>query len=244
MVAAASGINLNPKTMPQGKGFIGLIDTAVQEQSGFSPFLLPGESEAGPANLPADSPTHGTGMFETMVDWMKDHPSKVMNFDVYGPNEMTTTFEVAKGVFDAVNSGANPISMSLGGTGESDYLHQIIKEAASKGVVFVAAAGNEPGKANTFPAAWPEVLAVTAGNANGQIDSYANSGRFVDVIAPGTSYITVNGQMWMIEGTSVSTAIISGLIAYNMNKYGITAVAAERMLLSSPPVGLTITRSR
>lgn len=244
LVATASGINLNPKVMPEGKGFIGLIDTAVQQQSGFSPFLLPGESVAGQANLPSDSPTHGTGMFETMVDWMKDHPGKVMNFDVYGPNETTTTFEVANGVFDAINAGANPISMSLGGAGDSDYLHQIIKDAAAKGVVFVAAAGNEPGQANTFPAAWPEVIAVTAGNANGQIDSYANSGKFVDLVAPGTSYITVNGQMWMIEGTSVSTAVVSAMIAYDMNKYGINAVAAEQRLFASPPMGLTTRRTR
>ena len=90
-----------------------------------------------------------------MLQTMGDHPSKVMNFDVYGSGETTTTFDVRQGIIAAVNAGANPINLSFGGAGESELLHQVIKDAYAKGVVFVAAAGNEPTSANTFPAAWP-----------------------------------------------------------------------------------------
>lgn len=239
----ANGTSLNPKVMPEGKEFVGLVDTAVQSQGNFDMYLLPGMSIAGEANLSGDSPMHGTGMFETMLQTMGDHPSKVMNFDVYGSGEMTSTFEVTQGIIAAVNAGANPINLSLGGAGESELLHQVIKEAYSKGVVFVAAAGNEPTKANTFPAAWPEVLAITAGT-RGQIDPYANSGAFVDVIAPGMSYISLNGQTWMMQGTSVSTAFITGLIVNEMNKNHLTPMQAERRIIASPPPGLVITRTR
>jgi hypothetical protein len=241
--ATANGFSLNPKVMPEGKEFVGLIDTAVQEQGNLLAYLMPGMAIAGPANVGGDTPTHGTGMFETMLETMGDHPSKVMNFDVYGSGETTTTYDVTQGIIAAVNAGANPINLSLGGAGESELLHQVIKQAYASGVVFVAAAGNEPTKADTFPAAWPEVLAITAGTS-GQIDSYANSGSFVDVIAPGTSYISLNGQTWMMQGTSVSTAFITGLIVNEMNKDHITPMQAERRIIASPPPGLVITRTR
>ena len=89
-----------------------------------------------------------------------------------------------------------------------------------------------------------EVLAITAGNASGQIDSYANRGSFIDVIAPGTSYISLNGQTWMMQGTSVSTAYITGLIVNEMNLDHLTPIQAERRIIATPPPGMVITRSR
>jgi subtilisin family serine protease len=106
--------------------------------------------------------------------------------------------------------------------------------------VFVASAGNEPTTANTYPAAWPEVLAVTAGNPAGQLDPYANRGSFVDVSAPGTSYVTFNGQTWMMQGTSVSAAYMAGVIAAASNRDHLTPMQAEQKILSSPPPGLVV----
>ncbi|MGZ4975015.1 MAG: S8 family serine peptidase, partial [Limisphaerales bacterium] len=80
--ATASGYSLDPKVMPEGKQFVGLIDTAVQEQGNLSAFLLPGVNITGQVVIAGgDTPLHGTGMFETMLQTMGDHPSKVMNFD-------------------------------------------------------------------------------------------------------------------------------------------------------------------
>jgi thermitase len=239
MNATASAPLTTPKFMPEGKQFVGLVDTGIQVQGDLGAYLLPGVNVAGEGTLPSDTPTHGTGMLQTMLQSMGDHPSKVMPFDVYGGSgESTTTFEVAEGIVAAVNAGANPINLSLGGSGPSDFLHAVIKDAYSKGVIFVAAAGNEGGTANTYPAAWPEVLAITAGNANGQIASYADSGSFVKAIAPGTSYITLGNQTWMIQGTSVSTAWVTGQIVYEMNRDHLTPAQAEQRILSSPPAGM------
>jgi thermitase len=203
---------------------------------------MPGVNVADASALPTDSPTHGTGMFETMLQSMADHPSKVQNYNVYGSGETTTTFEVTKGFIAAVNAGANPINMSLGGGGESELLHQAIIEAYSKGVVVVAAAGNEPVSTPTYPAAWKEVVAVTAANPAGQYAPYANRGPFIDMTAPGTSYITIGGQTWMMEGTSVSTAYVSGLIVNIMNQYRVTPAQALQRLMYAPPQGFTRVR--
>src|SRR5262249_28931989 len=82
-----------------------------------------------------------------------------------------------------------------------------------KGIVFFGAAGNEPVTTPTFPAAYPEVVAVTAGDRNGQIADYANRGSFVDIMAPGTSVVPFDGQAYSVVGTSSATAYASGIAA-------------------------------
>jgi hypothetical protein len=155
--------------------------------------------------------------------------------DVYGSGETTSTFEVIEGVVAAINAGANPVSMSLGGTGDSQMLASLIQEGIQKGIVFVAAAGNTPGEGEVYPAGYSGVIGVTAstqtvsgpitaGSANvgggqPQLASYANDPPTTDVIAPGTSIVeAVNGQTWEVEGTSPATAATSATIAYLVNQ--------------------------
>jgi len=227
------GSLVNPPSPSADGPTIGMIDTAYQSQNCLDGLALPGIAVAGNANPPMDSPTHGTGIYETMVQAMGNSPVKIRPVDVYGNNPETTTFEVSQGIIKAINSGANPINLSLGGTGDSDFLHNLIREAYAKGIVFVAAAGNQPGTALTFPAAYPEVLAVTASNADGQIEPYANTGSFVDMAASGTSTVCLNGQFWTTQGTSVSTANVTGRIAALMAQQHITAQQAAQQVVGS-----------
>src|SRR5207248_1107610 len=111
------------------------------------------------------------------------------------------------------NSGATVINLSLGSAGDSQFLDTVIKNAAAQGVLFFAAAGNEPTTAPSYPAALPEVIAVTAGTPGGSIASYANRGDFVDLASPGTAIVSFNGQNFLVVGTSTSTAFASGVAA-------------------------------
>jgi hypothetical protein len=214
-------MNLVPKAVPDGNRIIvGLIDTAVQPKgTGLEGFFLPSISVAGEANPPADQPTHGTSMAETMARSMSavgsDTESRVrfLNVNVYGNNPSTTTFEVALGVYKAINAGAMIINMSLGGAGDNSMLHQVIQSGHDQGVIFFGSAGNEPVATPTLPAAYPEVVAVTAGDRQGNVASYANYGSFVDVIAPGSSIVNFNNQSWLVMGTSASSAYMAGLAA-------------------------------
>lgn len=201
-----------------GAPIVGLIDSVIQPQGGgMDAFLLPGISVTGAAKPDEASPTHGTSMFETILRGIslndKESGVKILPVDVYGNNPMTTTFDVANGIYQAINAGANPINLSLGSSGDSEFLHNVIKSGAAQHVLFFAAAGNEPNTAPSYPAAYPEVIAVTAGTKDGSIASYANRGDFVDLAAPGNGIIVFNGQSWMISGTSASTAYASGLAA-------------------------------
>jgi hypothetical protein len=209
---------IDPKTPAQGGLVVGLIDTAIQPQPGYEKYMLNPISVVGQPDIPTTEPTHGTAMLETMVQAMSDNPSMIQPIVIYKNGEQTTTFELINGVVTAANMGANPISMSLGGTGDSDMLHSVIDAASQKGILFVAASGNTPGGSLTYPAAYNDVLSVTALGANGQLASYADNFPGVKTSAPGTSYIPWNGSIWVPQGTSTATAIVTGMITQNYNQ--------------------------
>ncbi|MCA9671523.1 MAG: S8 family peptidase [Myxococcales bacterium] len=143
---------------------------------------------------------------------------------------------------------ANPnpariINLSFGGPGEGPVLTDAIKAALQKGVIVVAAAGNQGGSVdNVYPAATPGVITVGALDYQGQRASYSNYGGAVDIMAPGgalsqqlpithqgksnweagivsTMYYspgTNNGQTWgyhLLEGTSQAAPLVAGVVA-------------------------------
>jgi hypothetical protein len=216
---AAPEFNLKPRTNSGNcQIIVGLIDTAFQSLGGnLDSFLLPSVSVAGEAP-PATELTHGPAMAETLLRSLQigtggSSSAKILPVDVYGPYPETTSFNVAKGIYQAVNAGANIVNLSLGSDGDSPVLHDLIRKASQQGVVFFGAAGNQPTTSPTYPAAYPEVVAVTAGDRAGQIAPYANRGDFVDIMAPGTSVVPYQGQSYLVSGTSAATAFASGLAA-------------------------------
>jgi hypothetical protein len=228
-VNPASGGALNPFNLTaqapadSGKVVVGLVDTPVQNiNPAMQQFLLPAISEAGQAAAPNPdgAPTHGTAMAEILLEQIAQTAGnsgastvRVLPVDVYGPNPSTTSFNVAEGIALAVQQGANVINLSLGGDGDSEVLHSVIQQAKSQGIEFFAAAGNQPVATPTYPAAYPEVVAVTAVNANGQPASYANFGPFVAAGVPGTALVPYESQTYAVTGTSTSTAMFSGAFA-------------------------------
>ena len=239
-------LTLQPKVPPDGKYVIvGLIDTAIQPKEGqFGKFLMNSISVAGETTVPTDQPTHGTGMSETILNGMSAVLDKnastsvrILPVDVYGNNVSTSTFDVALGITRAVEAGAKIINLSLGSDGDSTILHDVIASSHSQGVIFFAAAGNEPVTSATFPAAYPEATAVTAVDRTGAIASYANRGSFVEAGGPGTVRIIFGDQTYLISGTSASTAYVSGVAAATAEKTGKPWSEVEKIIRTLMPVG-------
>ncbi len=215
--------SLKPKVSTDASQIIvGLIDTPVQTlPKEMNEFVLPTLQVAGDAGTPPTFDlSHGTSMAETILHGLNLAPQenggssvRILPVDIYGGNEETTTFDVAKGIYAAINSGATIINLSLAGDGDSGFLAQMIQDARKQGVLFFGAAGNEPTTAPTYPAAYPGVVAVTASDRRGNIAPYANRGSFVDVAAPGTSLVEFGGESFIVSGTSASTAYVSGAAA-------------------------------
>jgi hypothetical protein len=221
-----------------GRIIIGLIDTAVQPPGGnLDAFLLKQISVAGPAALDPEMPSHGTTMYETMLRSLQAASKgstsvQILPVDVYGPNSSTSTFDVANGIVQAVNNGARIINLSLGSEMDTPILRDVIHSAREKNVLIYAAAGNEPVTTPYYPAAYPEVTAVTAVE-QGQVAPYANRGSFVALGAPGTSVVYYNNQPFYVTGTSAASAFTSGLAAGYMEATGSAPKKVDEFLRST-----------
>ncbi len=198
---------------------IGLIDTRIQSMGKeLDSFVMKTISVAGDATPIADQPTHATSMAETILRAVAGSSGgssavQILPVDVYGGNEMATTWNVAQGVKAAVDGGATVLNMSLGGTSDSAILDDIIRQAQGKGVVIFAAAGNQPVSTPTYPAAISGVISVTAYSTPGTLASYANTGDFSSLALPGQSIVYLGNRAFVVQGTSPATAYASGFAA-------------------------------
>ncbi|MEM7555540.1 MAG: DUF5942 domain-containing protein [Cyanobacteria bacterium P01_A01_bin.84] len=109
-------------------------------------------------------------------------PLKVLS--AYGGG---TVADIAASIKFAADNGADVINMSLGGGGESELMKEAIEYAHKKGVVIIAAAGNESANGASYPARYPHVIGVSAIGADGEKAPYSNFGAGVDISAPGGS---------------------------------------------------------
>ncbi len=228
---AAPSLNLKARPVSDGSSVtIALLDTGLPSGLEHADFLLPSMNVTGTSGATSDGLGHGPAMFETILQGLSvtdpgesGQAVRVLPIDIYGGQTETSTFALAEGIVAGLNQGADIINLSLSGPSPSPLVHDVLQQAAAAGVLVFAAPGNEPTTDATYPAAFPEVVAVTASSAPGQLADYANRGSFVDLIAPGTSVVPFGGDLWEVNGTSVSTAYAAGIAAGLLTTPGRTA---------------------
>jgi hypothetical protein len=239
----AAPLQLTLKPPPDsGRVIIGLVDTAVQPLGkDLDQFILKQLSVAGDVQLTSDSPTHGTAMAETMLRSLQELTKgstsvQILPVNIYpnagsGGEAVTSTFDVANGIILAANNGAKIINLSLGSPSDSPFLQSVIQDVSKLNIPLLAAAGNEPVTTPNYPAAYPEVRAVTALD-QGQLAPYANRGSFVSLAAPGASIVPFGNQSFGVEGTSVSAAFTSGAAAGYLEISGASLAQLQSFLNS------------
>lgn len=158
-----------------------------------------------------------------------------MPVKVLGANGSGSSATVAKGIIWAADHGADVISLSLGGPGTTRTLADAVAYAAGKGVVLVAAAGNEGTTSRFYPAAYPEVIAVAASDSSDRLYSWSNRGSWVAVAAPGcNSAPRAGGGYGDFCGTSSATPLASGLAALALSaKVGARRAEVEQAITTS-----------
>jgi subtilisin family serine protease len=96
-----------------------------------------------------------------------------------------------------------------------------LQKAHDKGVILIAAAGNMgPKSPPLYPAADPNVIAVTATDVKDQLLPQANQGSYIAVAAPGVDILepAPNNTYQVTTGTSVAAAHVSGIAALLLDR--------------------------
>ncbi|MFI8002838.1 type VII secretion-associated serine protease mycosin [Streptomyces sp. NPDC086010] len=136
-----------------------------------------------------------------------------------------TTMAIA--IDHAIAKGAEVINISQDTTKpltEDSALGRAVARALARNVVVVASAGNDgmDGRMKeTYPAAFPGVLAVASSDRNNERAAFSQAGEFVGVAAPGVDIVSTvpgNGQC-TDNGTSFSAPYVAGVAALLVAKY-------------------------
>lgn len=146
----------------------------------------------------------------------------VRAFNPEGTSAEGTTFNILKGLDWAAAHGARVINMSFAGPNDP-AIHRSLEGAHKKGIVLVAAAGNAgPKSPPLYPAADPNVIAVTATDTEDKLFEQSNRGRYIAVAAPGTQILVAipAGGYEVSSGTSYSAAEVSGIVALMLQRNG------------------------
>jgi subtilisin family serine protease len=154
-----------------------------------------------------------------------------------------TSFAIYKGLQWAADNGARIVNMSFAGPADPT-LQRMLAAAYDKGMVLVAAAGNAgPQSEPLYPAADPNVIAVTATDGNDQLFKMANRGRYIAVAAPGVDILGLApGDAYEVTtGTSIAAAHVSGLAALLLERKPSLTPSEIRsvLMITARPLGPT-----
>ncbi len=131
-----------------------------------------------------------------------------------------TTREIWLSLVWAAKTGAQVMNLSFAGLADPE-IERAVAAAYRKGIILVAAAGNAgPSSPPLYPAAYPEVIAVTASDGRRGIYSAANRGKYISVSARGVDVLAahVKNTYGMESGTSFAAAEVSGIVASILEK--------------------------
>ncbi|MBO2532472.1 MAG: peptidase S8 [Thermoactinomycetaceae bacterium] len=203
--------------------WIAIIDTGVQyDHPDLAGKVVRGYDFVDDDWDPYDGNGHGThcaGIAAAVTNNGRGIAGMAPNATIYAVRVLNnsgsgTLDDVANGIIHAADSGADVISLSLGASVGATTLKNAVDYAWNKGVVVVAAAGNNGTSLPTYPAYYSNAIAVAATDSNDNKAYFSNYGSsWVDVAAPGVNIVsTYRGSSYAsLSGTSMATPHVAGL---------------------------------
>jgi subtilisin family serine protease len=157
----------------------------------------------------------GNGIGGAGVAWQ----ARLMAVRVLDGQARGTTAGVADGIRYAVDNGARIVNLSLAGPTSTPDLEAAVQYARARGVLIVAAAGNDGADlaaSPTYPAAYGEdnVLGIAATTRDGGLSSVSDYGPGADIAAPGEQILSTalgGGYEWR-TGTSMAAPEVAGAL--------------------------------
>ncbi len=228
--------------------------------------------DPGDSDIPGASSWHGTHVAGTIAALTNNAiggagvapNAKIMPLRALGKNG-GTSYDIIQAVRYAARLSndsntlpaqkADVINLSLGGSSSSAAEQAVYAAARNAGVIIVAAAGNEATSSPFYPAAYPEVISVSATRYTGTLASYSNYGNTISVAAPGgelSNDDNSDGQKdgvlstvaddssgsrqpsyRLFEGTSMASPHVAGVIALMKSAYPALSASDVDQLLQS-----------
>ncbi len=175
-----------------------------------------------------DEHGHGTAMAGIVAATMNNEEgiagvasgTRILPVRVLDSTGMGTYIDVARGLIYAADQGVQVINLSFGGYGYSNALGDAVEYAHSSGAVLVAAGGNEDTNEPIYPAAYPNVIAVSALAQADEIWQSSNQGSYIKLAAPGYDVIAPTPDQGYASfiGTSSAGAHVAGVAALSLSK--------------------------
>ncbi len=144
-------------------------------------------------DIPEDMQGHGSHVAATIAESTDNGilgagvapKATIMPLRVLNDNGQGTQADIVSGIRYAADNGANVINLSLGSNRPGPVEHRALIYAFQKGVTIVCAAGNDGRDGVSFPARFPECLAVSAVGPDKQLAPYSNYGDEIGIAGPG-----------------------------------------------------------
>lgn len=216
---------------------VAVIDTEIDKTNPELAGVITESYDALSAPTPLEP--HGTGIAGIIAAHVRllgaAPEAHIMAIRAFGAGQ-GTTFAIVKGLDYAVAHGAKIVNMSFSGPSDP-ALARNSAAAHGKGVVLIAAAGNHgPKSPPLYPAADPNVIAVTATDSSDRLFGAANRGDYIAVAAPGVDILVPapGGLYVMSSGTSFASAYVAGTAALLVeHKPDLAPDAVKKALMST-----------
>jgi len=167
------------------------------------------------------------------------HAVKILGCSGYGNYS-----DVAASIKYVADQGWDVASMSLGASSGSSAIYDAVQYAAQRDVLLVAAAGNAGPCDNCvkYPAAYSEVIAVSATTDTDELAEFSSTGIEVELAAPGANVrSTVPGGTAYKSGTSMATPHVAGAGGLLMANGYTASEARDRLNSTAEDIGLSST---
>ena len=202
---------------------IAIVDTGIDQSHPDLQAAVTGSFDATEIKQQVSDP-HGTaiagiitahGAIEGVAPQAKLLDVRVFEPETGGVGSVASTMALLRGLQWSTDTHARIVNLSLAGPRDT-LLGEAIAAMIAKEIVVVAAAGNAGASApHAYPAAFDDVIAVTATDSGDALYTAANHGTYIAVAAPGVDVIApaLFEAYQMNSGTSFAAAHVSGVIA-------------------------------
>ncbi len=194
---------------------VGILDSGIKAHPQFDDVYIVHIDLAG-GGVAGPGAAHGTSVASIITGSEGIAPAaELFVVRVLDDEGLGNSFHVAEGIVQAVDLGVKVLNMSLGVYQDIQLLREAVRYAHAHNVIMVAAAGNDGYAQMPYPAAYPQVLAVTAVDGIGRQALFPNQSEKIDFAAPGVGVLSANEDEGTVlfSGTSAAAPFVSGTLA-------------------------------